>query len=455
MKYSYRGNGSNNRMIYIVLILQILILTIIMEVVLVVRAERAYPLGCSVNDPSYYEFDKYPFPPPGIPIKTTDDYMLVRRLGSGKFSDVFEATDVQLERKLQLNSNKNSNNNSVDGKSTINPEALVVLKCLKPVPERKIKRELLVLSHASHLPNLARVLALVVPEDYQPGNKKRYRLTSMPTLILEHAGVNSQWLCHPTGSKKGTEFLTEEEIKYYLYHLLVALDRLHSCGIMHRDVKPRNVLIDRTSKTLMLIDLGLADFYLPDTDYNVRVASRHYKSPELLLGYQRYDYGLDLWGVGCILAGLLFRREPFFRGKDNLDQLGTIIAVLGTADLHAYMSKYKIPMTPDIRKVIAKYTQQQGGSKKEWKSFIVTPSTTMTTTTSNNNNNNSSSSSSYPSPPSEEGLELLSKLLIYDHEQRLTAKQAMQHTFFDPVRDQVEKQIREKEITTKRSLTST
>lgn len=88
---------------------------------------------------------------------------------------------------------------------------------------------------------------------------------------------------------------------------------------MHRDVKPRNVLINRidneeTHQPLMLIDLGLADFYLPNTRYNVRVASRHYKSPELLVGYEYYDYAIDMWGVGCILAGLLFRREPFFRG---------------------------------------------------------------------------------------------------------------------------------------------
>lgn len=86
---------------------------------------------------------------------------------------------------------------------------------------------------------------------------------------------------------------------------------------MHRDVKPRNVLINRernNEQPLMLIDLGLADFYLPNTRYNVRVASRHYKSPELLIGYEYYDYAIDMFGVGCILAGLLLRREPFFRG---------------------------------------------------------------------------------------------------------------------------------------------
>jgi casein kinase II subunit alpha len=109
-----------------------------------------------------------------------------------------------------------------------------------------------------------------------------------------------------------------------------------------------------------------------------------------------------------------------FHRKDNMDQLGTIVAVLGTADLHAYMSKAKIPMTPDLRKVIAKYTLRDGGSKKEW---------------------NTLASDDYT--PSPEGLDLLSKLLVYDHNLRLTAKQAMQHSFFDSVRDRVDRQIQE------------
>ena len=58
------------------------------------NADRAYPLGCSQQPPSYYNYDSYPFPPPGVSIRSTDDYLLVRRLGAGKFSDVFEAVDV-------------------------------------------------------------------------------------------------------------------------------------------------------------------------------------------------------------------------------------------------------------------------------------------------------------------------------------------------------------------------
>jgi casein kinase II subunit alpha len=72
---------------------------------------------------------------------------------------------------------------------------------------------------------------------------------------------------------------------------------------------------------LRLIDWGLAEFYHPGQEYNVRVASRYFKGPELLVDYQYYDYSLDMWSLGCMLASLIFRKEPFFHGHDNYDQV--------------------------------------------------------------------------------------------------------------------------------------
>ena len=72
---------------------------------------------------------------------------------------------------------------------------------------------------------------------------------------------------------------------------------------------------------LRLIDWGLAEFYHPGRDYNVRVASRYFKGPELLVDLQDYDYALDMWSLGCMVAGMIFRKEPFFHGHDNYDQL--------------------------------------------------------------------------------------------------------------------------------------
>jgi serine/threonine protein kinase len=66
--------------------------------------------------------------------------------------------------------------------------------------------------------------------------------------------------------------------------------------------------------------------------YNVRVASRYFKGPELLVDLQDYDYGLDMWSLGCMFAGMIFRKEPFFYGHDNYDQLVKIAKVWLDAD---------------------------------------------------------------------------------------------------------------------------
>lgn len=355
------------------------------------------PRGGSFKS-SHVDYEQSPFPPPSLPVKTCDDYLFVRRLGTGKFSDVFEAVDVELEAVTRASRNR------------VDPRTLVVVKCLKPVSERKIRREIAVLQHASSLPNLVRLLAMVWP----PPSASPTDLPRMPSLVLEHAGQYSQWLCH--GSD---EFLSDYEIRYYLFHLLIALDALHHAGLMHRDVKPRNVLVNRrgraTYRPLMLIDLGLADFYQPGQAYNVRVASRHYKSPELLVGYEYYHTSLDLWGVGCMLAGLLLRREPFFRGKDNVDQLAKIVAVLGTEDLRRYLDRYQIPVSDEIASMIDKYPAAR-------------------------QNILAHRSEACPMP-SADGLELLNQLLVYDHDARLTAAQAMEHRFFDAVRTRVRAEV--------------
>lgn len=131
-----------------------------------------------------------------------------------------------------------------------------------------------------------------------------------------------------------------------MYEILKALDYCHSKGIMHRDVKPHNIMIDMANKKVRLIDWGLAEFYHPGQEYNVRVASRYFKGPELLVDYQTYDYSLDIWSLGCMFAGVIFKKEPFFQGADNYDQLVKIAKVLGTDDLFAYLDKYGLTLDP-------------------------------------------------------------------------------------------------------------
>nr|CAD7200580.1 unnamed protein product [Timema douglasi] len=177
-------------------------------------------------------------------------------------------------------------------------------------------------------------------------------------------------------------------------------------GIMHRDVKPHNVMIDHENRKLRLIDWGLAEFYHPGQEYNVRVASRYFKGPELLVDYQMYDYSLDMWSLGCMLASMIFRKEPFFHGHDNYDQLVRIAKVLGTEELFIYLEKYHIELDPRFHDILGRH------SKKRWERFVHSENQHLV---------------------SPEALDFLDKLLQYDHYDRLTAREAMEHPYFYPI----------------------
>lgn len=193
------------------------------------------------------------------------------------------------------------------------------------------------------------------------------------------------------------------DTRYYILELLKALDYCHSKGIMHRDIKPHNIMVDDKRKKLRLVDWGLADFYRPGQEYNVRVASRYFKGPELLVDYVYYDYSLDMWSLGCMFAAMIFRREPFFDGVDNKDQLLRIVKVLGTPEFKIYLGKYNIKLKSDLREIIGNH------SRKKWERFINTENEYLI--------NN-------------DALSFLESLLRYDHMERITAKEAMQHRYF-------------------------
>ena len=79
---------------------------------------------------------------------------------------------------------------------------------------------------------------------------------------------------------------------------------------------------------------------------------RYFKGPELLVDYQMYDYSLDMWSLGCMLASMIFRKEPFFHGHDNYDQLVRIAKVLGTEELYEYLDKYQIELDPRFSDIL-------------------------------------------------------------------------------------------------------
>jgi len=217
---------------------------------------RVYANVNAALGPAWYDYESL-----RIDWNVPDRYEITRLIGGGKYSEVFEGID------------------------TTNEEA-VVIKVLKPVAKRKIKREIKILRNLSGGPNIIALFDVV------------HDATSRSNSLIMEYVRNSEW--------RGIyNTLTEQEIKHYLFQLLRALDFVHSRGIMHRDVKPGNIMFDREQRKIRLIDWGLAEFYHPGQDYQSSVGSRFYKAPELLVGNRMYDYSLDMWCIGCILASMV------------------------------------------------------------------------------------------------------------------------------------------------------
>lgn len=310
-----------------------------------------------------------------------DNYEVIRRLGRGKYSEVFEAVDTTTNRSC-------------------------VVKILKPIKKKKIRREVLILSNLCGGPNIVELYDTVKDEG-----------SSTHSLVFEYVNAPDFKIFYPT--------LTDLDVRYYMFQLLIGLDFAHSRGIMHRDIKPHNVVIDPMNKTLRILDWGLAEFYHPNTEYHVRVASRYFKGPELLVNMKDYDYSLDIWSFGCMLAGMVFMVHPFFHGKDNVDQLAKISRVTGSQVIRDYIAKYGI--TDIDQQTIDAIGDNQ---PRRLSDFV----------------NKGNQHLAVP-----EAIDLLSKVLVIDHALRPTAKECMAHPFFDPVRksglEALQKQLAEKEKT--------
>lgn len=129
--------------------------------------------------------------------------------------------------------------------------------------------------------------------------------------------------------------LTDSHYQSFIYQILCGLKYIHSADVLHRDLKPGNLLVNADCE-LKICDFGLARGYSSDPEENQGflteyVATRWYRAPEIILSFQGYTKAIDMWSVGCILAELL-GGQTIFKGKDYVDQLNEILRVLGKPD---------------------------------------------------------------------------------------------------------------------------
>ncbi|XP_074877477.1 cyclin-dependent kinase 7 isoform X2 [Buteo buteo] len=214
-------------------------------------------------------------------------------LGEGQFATVYKARDKNSNRIVAIKKIKLGHRS--EAKDGINRTAL---------------REIKLLQELSH-PNIIGLLDAF-------GHKSNI------SLVFDFMETDLEVIIKDTSI-----VLTQSHIKAYMLMTLQGLEYLHQHWILHRDLKPNNLLLDENG-VLKLADFGLAkSFGSPNRVYTHQVVTRWYRAPELLFGARMYGVGVDMWAVGCILAELLLR-VPFLPGDSDLDQLTRIFETLGT-----------------------------------------------------------------------------------------------------------------------------
>lgn len=324
---------------------------------------KCFATVCDEKPKEYSDYEHFK-----ISWGNSEYYEVIKKVGRGRYSEVFDSVNIANNQRC-------------------------IIKILKPIRKEKIRREVKILQILCGGPNI--IILYDVIKDIA---------TNTPCLVFEATDNVDFRDIYPT--------LTDFDVPYYIYGILRALDYSHSKGIMHRDIKPQNLIVNPVTKSIKVADWGLAEFYHHGTEYNVRVASRYYKGPELLTDDTLYDYSLDIWSLGCTLAEIIFKKVPFFKGKDNYDQLVKIAKVLGTQNLTNYIDKYKLKIDPQYNKILGNYQS--------------IPLTDFVT----------AENSKVATP---DAIDLLGKMLVYDKAERPTAREAMNHPYFTPVKEYLAK----------------
>ncbi|XP_031105050.1 probable serine/threonine-protein kinase At1g54610 [Ipomoea triloba] len=227
------------------------------------------------------------------------------KIGQGTYSNVYKARDLITGKIVALKKVRFDN--------------------LEPESVKFMAREILVLRKLDH-PNVIKLEGLVTS-----------RMSSSLYLVFEYMEHDLAGLAAVQGVK-----FTEPQVKCYMKQLLSGLEHCHNNGILHRDIKGSNLLIDNEG-ILKIADFGLASFYDPDSKHPMtsRVVTLWYRPPELLLGATYYGVGVDLWSAGCILAELL-AGKPIMPGRTEVEQLHKIFKLCGSPS-EEYWKKSKLP----------------------------------------------------------------------------------------------------------------
>ncbi|EER07674.1 CDK5, putative [Perkinsus marinus ATCC 50983] len=296
-----------------------------------------------------------------------DQYQRLEKIGEGTYGIVYKARNAQ---------------GNLFALKTIRLEAED-----EGIPSTAI-REISLLKELRH-PNIVRLCDVIHTE-------------RKLTLVFEFLDQDLKKLMDSCGHHG----LDPATTKSFLYQLLSGVAHCHQHRILHRDLKPQNLLISNDG-ALKLGDFGLARaFGIPVRSYTHEVVTLWYRAPDVLMGSRKYSTPVDIWSVGCIFAEMVNGR-PLFPGSSDEDQLQRIFKTLGTPSVEEWPSVTELPEWK------ADFPQYKA---LPWSQIV--PSL------------------------SPDGVDLLSRLLKYDPSKRITGKQALEHPYFNDLPDHVKKLTR-------------
>ncbi|CAD7950363.1 unnamed protein product [Amoebophrya sp. A25] len=250
-------------------------------------------------------------------------------------------------------------------------------------------REIALLKELQH-PNIVRLYDVIHTE-------------SELTLVFEFLDQDLKKLLD--NCERGLDAVT---CRSFMFQLLRGIAYCHQNRVLHRDLKPQNLLINREG-ALKLADFGLARaFGIPVRSYTHEVVTLWYRSPDVLMGSRKYSTPVDLWSCGCIFAEMI-NGKPLFPGNTDPDQLQKIFRMLGTPSPLTWPSVVELPEWKNDFPRFEGRTWEQIASAIDESAIVL----------------------------DENGLDLLSLFLQYDPTNRISARLSLEHEYFKGLPDAV------------------
>uniref|UniRef100_A0A7N0RAD1 Protein kinase domain-containing protein n=1 Tax=Kalanchoe fedtschenkoi TaxID=63787 RepID=A0A7N0RAD1_KALFE len=239
-----------------------------------------------------------------VPLRP-DSYVKLEKIGQGTYSSVFRARDTETGKIVALKKVRFDN---------FQQESI-----------RFMAREITILRRLDH-PNIMKLEGVITSQ-----------MSSSIYLVFEYMEHDLSGLISSPDVK-----FSDAQIKCYLQQIFKALEHCHLRGVIHRDIKTSNILVNNEG-VLKIADFGLANFLSARNKRPLtsRVVTLWYRPPELLLGSTNYGVSVDLWSAGCVFAELLVGK-PFIKGRTEVEQLHKIFKLCGSPP-EEFWSKSKLP----------------------------------------------------------------------------------------------------------------